>query len=89
MVKVKHHQRIYALYRGDHYLCDGTRDELAARFNVKPDTINYWSTPSYKKRIEQPGHNKDASMVAEMIGFTDEDWGWHYKFRSHKLIESR
>lgn len=43
----------YAVYRGDDLLFVGTADEIAKEFDVKRNTALFWSTPSYKKRVEK------------------------------------
>lgn len=48
MKKIK---KIYALYKGDNYITDGTIEELAEYLKVKPRTIRYYTTPAYKKRM--------------------------------------
>ena len=42
----------YALYKGDKYLFGGTKEELANYLKVKPNTIRYYSSNAYKKRIK-------------------------------------
>lgn len=48
MKKIK---KIYALYKGDNYITDGTIEELAEYLKVKPSTIRFYTTPTYKKRM--------------------------------------
>lgn len=52
--------RIYALYRGDKLIGIGTKTELADAHGVKPETIYFYSTPSYKKRFK----NDSRRLVA-------------------------
>ena len=40
----------YALYKGDKFLMIGTIDEIAKAYNIKPDTVKFYGTPTYKKR---------------------------------------
>lgn len=42
----------YAIYKGDQFIDLGTVSKLAQKFDVKPDTIKFWSRPSYLKRIK-------------------------------------
>lgn len=44
------HRRVYALYKGDLNVCDGTIAQIAKRMGVKPDTIRFYGTPTYQKR---------------------------------------
>lgn len=41
---------IYAMYKGDEYLSEGTIEELAENFKVSPRTIKFYLTPTYLKR---------------------------------------
>lgn len=41
---------IYAMYKGDEYLSEGTIEELAEHFKVSPRTIKFYLTPTYLKR---------------------------------------
>ncbi|WP_404427283.1 hypothetical protein LG296_01565 [Ureibacillus chungkukjangi] len=45
--------RIYALYRGEEYLTDGTQKELAQYLGVKRKTIQFYMTPSWLKRTSE------------------------------------
>ncbi|MGY4673928.1 hypothetical protein ACWIVU_00370 [Ursidibacter arcticus] len=44
------YRQIYAAYRDDENVADGTAEELARKLGVKPKTIRKWATPSYHKR---------------------------------------
>ena len=44
------YRQIYAVYRDDVNVADGTAEELAQKLGVKPKTIRKWATPSYHKR---------------------------------------
>lgn len=46
-------ENIYALYRGEKFIGVGTKRELAGLLNVKVETISFYATPAYKKRINQ------------------------------------
>ena len=43
----------YAIYKGDKFIDIGTAKELAEKCNVKPETIEFYATPSHLKRIEK------------------------------------
>ena len=58
---------IYALYRGDTFIDVGTARELAARHNVKENTIRYMATAQYKRL-----HNYDRTVFAYRIEVDDE-----------------
>lgn len=40
----------FAVHKGETFLDEGSAEELAERFNVKPDTVRWWSTPTSHKR---------------------------------------
>lgn len=44
------YRQIYAAYRGETNIADGTAEELGRKLGVKPKTIRKWATPSYHKR---------------------------------------
>ena len=54
-------KRIYALYKGDKWITDGTREELAKYLNVKVKTIDFYSTPTWRKRT-----NNNAYIVIKL-----------------------
>lgn len=49
---MKRKERIYAAYRGEKWLCDGTIYELAERFNLSVRRASWLGTPSAHKRIK-------------------------------------
>jgi len=53
----------YALYRGDTFLMIGTIDEIAKAYNIKPSTVRFYASSSYKKRRE---NNKDYLVLVEI-----------------------
>ncbi len=40
----------YAVYKGEEFLAEGTAEELAEKFNVKPETVKFWSMPANTRR---------------------------------------
>ena len=46
-------KRDYAVYRGDEFVTVGTQAEVARELGVKPDTIYFWSTPTYNNRLKE------------------------------------
>lgn len=43
--------KIYALYKGDEYITDGTLEELSQKTGKKEATLKFMTTPSYEGRI--------------------------------------
>ena len=48
--------KIYALYHGDNYIMQGTKQELADYIGVKVKTISFYMTPAWKKRTNYNGY---------------------------------
>ena len=48
----------YAMYKGEECLAIGNVYELAEVLNVKVDTIRWYSTPTYKRRLEKKNKKK-------------------------------
>ena len=40
-------KKIYALYKGNKQLAEGTLDELVKKYNVKKRTLLFYQTPTY------------------------------------------
>ena len=59
----------YTIYKGDHFICQGTRDECARYLDVKPDTISFMTTPIYKTRRE----NSENSLIVLVTNDEEED----------------
>ena len=41
---------IYALYKGDEYIAQGTLKELVEKTKLKKTTLMFYGSPAYKKR---------------------------------------
>lgn len=59
-------EQVYGIYKGDKFLDVGTSKELSERFHVQRKTIQFWSTPAHKKRVEKYGDNNQ--IIAVKIG---------------------
>lgn len=42
--------KIYAVYKGDTYLTQGTRKEIADYLGIKTRTLDFYASNTYKKR---------------------------------------
>lgn len=50
--------RWYAVYRGDDFIVQGTKEDCAKYLGVTTKTVCFMSTPAYhKRRSESPGTN--------------------------------
>lgn len=57
----------YAVYKGDELLEIGTRKELAKKFNVTVDTVQFWGTPANKRRLASRRKGNSIGKVAVKI----------------------
>lgn len=53
----------YAVYKGDEFLCWGTAKECAKRLGVTPNTIHFYNTPSYRRRLESRNSKNPIIVV--------------------------
>ena len=59
---------IYAVYKGDKFLCEGTASECAKYLKVEPKTVRLWSAPSNLKRSESSGgNNRKIAFVIDKL----------------------
>lgn len=56
-------RQVYAVYKGDQFICTGTTKELCPQLGIKPKTLQFYSTPSNHKRAE----NKNR-LIAIKLG---------------------
>lgn len=43
----------FAIYKGEEFLFIGTAQECAEHLNVKTDTIRYYASPAYLRKLER------------------------------------
>lgn len=55
-------RQIYAVYRGEQNLADGTAEEIATKLGVNPKTIRNWATPTQHKK------DKGQRLVVVKLG---------------------
>jgi hypothetical protein len=54
----------YAVYKGDELIAIGTYKELAEKFNVKIETVQFWSTSANKRRLaSRRGGNSNGKLA--------------------------
>lgn len=56
--------KIYAIYKGENFLYEGTSKECAEYFKVKESTVSFWHSPSNKKR-DKRNNRKIAIIIGE------------------------
>lgn len=54
--------KIYAVYKGEDFLFEGTAKECAEHFGVKEDTVWFWRTPSNLRRDKK---NRKIAIALE------------------------
>lgn len=55
--------KVYAMYKNDDLLAIGTYKELSEILNVKIETIKFYNTPTYKKRIKKGKKRRELIQV--------------------------
>ena len=65
---------VYALYKGDECLAIGTKAEISKQMGVKKNTLDYYRTKAYKKRVESR-KNKHKVGYRTLIRI-DDDGEW-------------
>lgn len=53
----------YAVYKGDKFICEGTKEECAKYMDIKFKTIEFYTTKIYKERSKDW---KDAIIVIKV-----------------------
>lgn len=56
----------YALYKGDTFLCIGTMKEIAKQRNITLETVRFYRTRAYKKRVEKRKNSKNAMILIKI-----------------------
>lgn len=62
---MKWYERIYALYKGDVNICDGTIPEIAEYTGKTTTALRYMLTPAYERRggKDMPGGRRRYELV--------------------------
>lgn len=61
--------RQYALYKGDEFIAEGTPREIAKKTGKTFDTLMFYATPAYRRRVEKA---KKARLEMVEIEYDDE-----------------
>jgi hypothetical protein len=62
----------YAVYRGDELLSIGTIKECSEHLGVKEETLRFYTSPVYKKRVEK---RNDADSAIIVFRIEDDEEG--------------
>ena len=68
--------KIYALYRGDENLMDGTLAQIAAARGIKIETLRYMTSNVYKRRHEKAKHPRDCLELVEIVEESEMGCAW-------------
>lgn len=55
-----------AVYKGDEMLCSGRITECARQLEVQPETLYFYTMPSYERRIARRSHSDNARRVVRI-----------------------
>ena len=65
-------QKIYAVYKGDKFLYEGTSKECADYLGIKRETVRWYNTQGYKRRCEGTRKNGKPRNKIWVISFKEE-----------------
>lgn len=65
--RVRRNENIYALYKGEENIMDGTLDEIARARHIKRGTLQYMLTAVYRRRINEPSKNGKRRCRLELV----------------------
>lgn len=64
--------KTYALYKGEECLAIGTKKEISEQLGIKIETLNFYTTKTYKNRIKKLNHScRDG--FRELIRIEDDE----------------
>lgn len=69
MIKAK---KIYALYKGDELIADGTMHEIADKTGKTFNSIYFMSSPGYQQRVEKRRAKRGITNSLELIEIEEE-----------------
>lgn len=69
------YENIYALYKGDAFIADGTMQQIARKTGKTLYSIDYMSTPAYRRRVETSKKNRKnkSKGMLELVLLEDEE----------------
>ena len=54
----KHRQWIYAVYKGEEFLTEGTREEICKKLKIKKNTFYYYRTRFWEERVKNGNNHR-------------------------------
>ena len=65
--RARRNENIYALYKGEENIMDGTLDEIARARRIKRDTVQYMLTATYRRRVNEPSKDGKRRCRLELV----------------------
>lgn len=56
----------YALYKGEEVLNIGTAEEIAKALNIRPETVMFYGTNTYQKRLSKRKSARNARILIRL-----------------------
>jgi hypothetical protein len=56
----------YAVYKGEEIVCVGSLKECAERMGVKKETVKFYTTPTYRRRIAKRKRARNYITVIKL-----------------------
>lgn len=81
--RARRNENIYALYKGEENIMDGTLDEIARARHIKRDTVRYMLTAAYRRRANEPSKDGKRRCRLELVLIERR----HYKKRKSNRKE--
>lgn len=60
---------IYALYKGDEFLCEGSKEEISKAMNVSINTLNYYRTKHWIVNRRTESGNSNRRILVKLDGY--------------------
>lgn len=74
----RHNPWVYAAYKGEEFLCEGTKEEICASLGIKLATFQFYRTNYYKKNrfnsVKIYKKHKESGLVIVRIDGKDKIW---------------
>ena len=65
--RARRNENIYALYKGEENIMDGTLDEIARARHIKRNTVQHMLTASYRRRVNEPSKDGKRRCRLELV----------------------
>lgn len=81
-------EKEFALYKGEEIIAEGTIQEIADQLQVKVETVKFYNTPAYKKRVARRRAAKGAKykFTEKTLVCTNKETGEYDLYINHKFV---